>query len=286
LVDNPNYSAIWTLAFTVFALIAFAANSVLSRLALGVNSIDASSYTAIRLLSGVIVLMVILQVKNTRNQSSAKGSWFSGILLFLYAITFSYAYITLTTATGALILFGSVQVTMITNAIITGNQLRSTEWVGVFIAFAGFLYLISPGVSTPPLKGLLLMTMAGFAWGTYTLRGRDSASPLADTAYNFLRTMPLVLILILTTSPNAKYSLEGVVYASLSGAVASGIGYTIWYIALGGLSTTQAAVIQLSVPVIAALGGIVLIGEAITLRLAVAALMILGGILMVILGRK
>jgi drug/metabolite transporter (DMT)-like permease len=283
--NRASHSVIKTLVFTILALTAFAANSVLCRLALGENSIDASSFTAIRLLSGALVLFSILKINNREKNLSSKGSWFSGIMLFLYAITFSFAYITLDTGTGALILFGSVQITMILLSIFTGNRLHKTEWLGIAVAFFGFIYLVLPGVTTPPLTGFLLMTVAGIAWGIYTLKGRGSANPLADTAYNFIRTIPFIMIVMAITIYNAHYSFDGIVFAILSGAIASGIGYTIWYFALGGLTTTQAAVVQLSVPVIAAFGGVVFVSEAITLRLALSAIFILGGILLVVLGR-
>lgn len=206
-------------------------------------------------------------------------------MLFLYAITFSYAYISLDTGTGALILFGSVQITMILWSLISGTRLHFTEWAGVAIAFVGFVYLILPGVTTPSTVGFLLMTLAGISWGIYTLKGRGSKYPLMDTAYNFLRTMPLVILLAIITVNNAHYSVEGILLAMVSGGITSGIGYTIWYIALGGLSSTQAAVLQLSVPVIAATGGVVLVSEAITFRLVISAALVLGGILVVVLGR-
>ncbi len=274
-----------TILFTGLALIAFAANSVLCRLALGAQAIDASSFTIIRLLSGAIVLLAIMSINRNKTRSPMKGSWSASLMLFLYAITFSFAYITLDTGTGALILFGSVQITMILLSVISGNRLHITEWAGVAVAFAGFVYLILPGVTTPSVSGFLLMTIAGIAWGIYTLKGRGSKSPLMDTAYNFLRTLPFVIVLLIVTIKNANYSSEGILLAILSGGIASGIGYTIWYSALGGLSVTQAAVLQLSVPVIAALGGIIFVSEAITLRLTVSASMILGGILLVVLGR-
>jgi drug/metabolite transporter (DMT)-like permease len=206
-------------------------------------------------------------------------------MLFLYAITFSYAYISLDTGAGALILFGSVQITMILLSLISGTRLHYIEWAGVTIAFTGFVYLIMPGITAPSAIGFLLMTVAGIAWGIYTLKGRGSKNPLMDTAYNFLRTTPLVILLAITTIANVNYSSEGIFLASLSGGITSGIGYTIWYIALGGLSSTQAAVLQLSVPVIAALGGVIFVSEAITSRLTISATMVLGGILMVILGK-
>lgn len=285
MINKSSNYLVKIIILTGLALIAFAANSVLCRLALGERTIDASSFTVIRLLSGAIVLLAIISIKSNKTDSFTKGSWSAGLLLFLYAITFSFAYITLDTGTGALILFGSVQITMILLSLISGDRLHITEWVGVTIAFIGFVYLILPGVTTPSAIGFLLMIVAGIAWGIYTLKGRSSDDPLMDTAYNFLRTLPLVIILAIITVQNAHYSYEGLLLAVLSGGITSGIGYAIWYIALGGLSATQAAVVQLLVPVIAAFGGIIFVSEAVTLRLTVSATMILGGILMVVLGR-
>ncbi len=282
MINNPLLK---TITFTGLALIAFAANSILCRLALGNEGIDASSFTIIRLLSGTVVLLVIIGTTSKMTESSTKGSWTASFMLFLYAITFSYAYISLDTGTGALILFGSVQITMILLSLISGTRLHFTEWAGVTIAFTGFVYLILPGVTAPSTTGFLLMTVSGIAWGIYTLKGRDSKSPLMDTAFNFLRTTPLVILLALATITHSNYSSEGILLALLSGGITSGIGYTIWYIALGSLSSTQAAVLQLSVPVIAALGGVIFVSEAITFRLTISATLVLCGILMVILGR-
>jgi drug/metabolite transporter (DMT)-like permease len=281
---SSNY-LVKTILFTGLALIAFAANSVMCRLALGEKAIDASSFTVIRLLSGAIVLLAIIRISSNKTGSSTKGSWSAGLMLFLYAITFSFAYNTLDTGTGALILFGSVQITMILLSFISGTRLHTTEWAGAAIAFMGFVYLILPGVTTPSAIGFLLMSVAGMAWGIYTLKGRGSKNPLMDTAYNFLRTIPLVIILAIVAIKNAHCSSEGIWLAVLSGGIASGIGYAIWYIALGGLSAMQAAVVQLLVPVIAALGGVIFVSEAVTLRLTVSATMILGGILMMVLGK-
>jgi len=274
-----------TILFTIFALIAFAANSVLCRLALGENTIDASSFTSIRLLSGAFVLYVILKTSSKSRRPNSKGSWLSALMLFIYAAAFSFAYITLKTGTGALILFGSVQITMILLSLISGNKLHLTEWLGISIAFAGFVYLVLPGVSAPSFTGFILMTIAGIAWGVYTLRGRNSLNPISDTAYNFLRSVPLVIVLVVWSIKNTHFSQEGILLAIISGAITSGIGYAIWYMALGGLSTTLAAVVQLSVPVIAALGGIIFISEPIDFRLIISTLLILGGISIVILGR-
>ena len=285
LINKSNSDLVKTIVFCGLALVAFAANSVLCRLALGERSIDASSFTVIRLLSGALVLLALMRINRSGTGSSTRGSWFASLMLFLYAITFSFAYITLDTGTGALILFGSVQITMILLSLLSGTRLHISEWTGITVAFTGFIYLILPGVTRPSATGFLLMTVAGIAWGIYTLKGRGSTSPLMDTAHNFLRTVPLVLILAIVAVKGANYSLEGILLAVLSGGIASGIGYTMWYIALGGLSATQAAVVQLFVPVIAAFGGVLFVSEAITFRLSVAATMILGGILTVVLGR-
>jgi len=275
-----------TFILTGLALVAFAGNSVLCRLALGESTIDASTFTVIRLLSGAIVLLGILKFNSRPNGLNTKGDWPASFMLFLYAVTFSFAYMTLETGTGALILFGSVQITIILVSFISGNRLLITEWMGVSIAFVGFVYLVLPEVTTPSVVGFSLMTIAGMAWGIYTLKGRSSTNPLGDTTYNFLRTTPFVLVLIIVAVHSSHYSSKGIVLAVLSGGVASGIGYTIWYMALGGLSATQAAVVQLFVPVIAALGGVVVMAEAITLRLSLSAMMILGGILLVFWGRN
>ena len=205
IAKSSNY-LVKIILFTGMALIAFAANSVLCRLALGERAIDASSFTIIRLLSGAMVLVAIISIKGNKTDSSAKGSWSASLMLFLYAITFSFAYITLDTGTGALILFGSVQITMILLSLISGDRLHITEWAGVTIAFIGFVYLILPGVTTPSAMGFLLMVVAGIAWGIYTLKGRSSDVPLLDTAYNFLRAVPLVIILAIITVKNAHYS--------------------------------------------------------------------------------
>lgn len=252
---------------------------------LGSEAIDASSFTVIRLLSGAVTLFIILSIKGNSKGAPSKGSWTAGLMLFLYAITFSYAYLSVDTGTGALILFGSVQITMILLSLVSGTRLHLIEWSGVIIAFTGFIYLILPDITTPSVNGFVLMTVSGMSWGIYTLKGRGSKNPLMDTTYNFLRTIPLVALLALFTMQNMNYSFEGIVLALISGAVTSGVGYTIWYIALGGLSSTQAAVLQLSVPVIAAIGGVVFVSEEITIRLIISATIVLSGILMVVLGK-
>jgi len=254
-------------------------------MALGKSTIDPSSFTVVRLLSGMVMLLVLLKLFTDKDSTATQGSWVSALMLFLYAITFSFAYISLDTGTGALVLFGAVQMTMIFLNVLAGNRLHISEWVGVLLAFIGFVYLVQPSVTTPSFGGFVLMAAAGIAWGIYTLRGRSSTYPLRDTACNFARTFPLVLVLVLIALPTIRLSYEGIMLAIMSGAVASGIGYMVWYLALGGLSVTEAAVVQLAVPVIAAIGGIILLSESLTVRLALAAAMILGGILTVVLGR-
>jgi drug/metabolite transporter (DMT)-like permease len=275
-----------TAALTSVALIAFAINSVLCRLALEGATIDAGCFTFVRLASGALVLFIIVKLRGSATQEKGpRGSWLATFMLLLYAISFSFAYLSLDTGTGALILFGSVQITMIVLSILGGTRLHSSEWIGVIIAFSGFVYLVLPGVSAPSTLGFLLMSVSGIGWGVYTLKGRGSKKPLIDTTYNFLRSVPFVLFFGLATLQNAHYSKEGIFLAILSGGLASGLGYTIWYAALSGLTATQAAVVQLFVPVLAAFGGVVFIDEVLSLRLAVSAGLILGGILMVVLGK-
>lgn len=281
-----QHYTIKTIVFTGFALLAFAGNSILCRLALGEQSIDAGSFTLIRLLSGIAMLFLIIQLSAPASHSQSKGSWQAAAMLFLYAISFSYAYLSLDTGTGALILFGAVQITMILVSLFMGYRLHYAEWIGMGLAFSGFVYLVLPNVTTPSFLGFVLMAIAGIAWGFYTLKGRGSNSPLHDTAYNFLRTLPFLLpLLIWLIGWQAHLSTQGVLLAISSGAVTSGIGYAIWYAALGGLTATQAAVLQLLVPVISALGGVIFSGEAISQRLVIASVLVLGGILTVILGR-
>ena len=274
-----------TILFTVLALVAFASNSVLCRFALGEKTIGAANFTTIRLLSGAIVLFLILQIRNRGKRSSSKGSWFSAAMLFLYAASFSFAFLTLDVGTGALILFGSVQVTIILLSLFFGNRLHLTEWIGVVVAFAGFAYLVSPHVSTPSMSGFILMMIGGIGWGVYTLRGRGSSNPLADTSFNFARTIPFVITLFAVTYHPSDISTKGLILAIISGGISSGIGYTIWYRALRNLTDTQSAVVQLAVPVIAAIGGVIFVSESISLRLIISTIFILGGILTVILGK-
>ncbi len=214
--------------------------------------------------------------------------WLPAAMLFLYAVTFSFAYITLTTGTGALILFGAVQITMITITLADGKSLNGKEWLGLFTSVSGFVYLLLPGLAAPPLTGFLLMSTAGVAWGVYTYMGKSSDNALADTATNFYKTLPFVvpLAIMALIYGEMHFSLQGVLLAIASGALASALGYAIWYKALGGLTATQAGIVQLLVPIIAAVGGVVFASETIELRLIIASLLVLGGIALVFWGRE
>ena len=277
-----------TISATAFALVAFAFNSILCRLALGAAAIDAVSFTAIRLISGALVLYILLAVSRQLSPAG-RGSWRGAAMLFLYAICFSFAYLELDTATGALILFAAVQLTMIVVAMLRGEHLNGLEWAGVIIAMAGLVYLLLPGAGAPTLGGFLLMAAAGVAWGFYTLFGRGSSHAMADTSWNFIRSAPLALVMIafwFFAEGGWHVTGTGVLLAVLSGALASGLGYTAWYLALAGLGISQAAVLQLLVPVIAAVGGVFIVAESLTLDLLIAAVIILGGIATVLYGRQ
>ncbi|MBR7889223.1 DMT family transporter [Marinomonas sp. A79] len=280
--------------FIALALLAFAANSVLCRLALAGGLIDPASFTLWRLLSGAVTLalLCLLQSFKTKPQSLSsiwrEGSWLSALALFVYALGFSYAYVTLETGIGALILFGAVQLTLILFAAWAGQKLAFLEWLGLLIAFAGFAYLVLPTLSSPSLIGFILMTFAGIAWGLYTWRGKISAKPLFATTSNFVRTIPMLGVVLLVVSVNGTIQMdsEGLFYAIVSGAIMSGLGYALWYAVLPYLSASLAAVLQLLVPVIATLGGVVFANESITLHLMIATSGVLGGVLLVIIGKK
>jgi len=274
-----------TLALTALALLAFAANSVLNRMALGAGQIDAAGFAIIRLLSGALVLVLILYARSGRNRPQFTGSWTSATLLFGYAVAFSFAYLSLGTATGALILFGAVQITMIVAVVCSGHRLHLAEYAGVLLAVSGFVVLLLPGLTAPSILGAVLMGAAGVCWGFYSLRGAQGKDPLADTAFNFLRSLLWVAPLGLLFLGSLHLSVRGVVLAVLSGGLMSGVGYTLWYAALRGLTATQAAVVQLLVPPITAFGGVLLLGEFITLRLVVSSLLILGGVGVVVSAR-
>jgi len=273
------------IASTAFALVAFAFNSILCRMALRTGEADAAGFTAVRLASGAVALIVISYFFSD-SKSLKRGNWYSAFFLFAYAICFSFAYIGLTAAAGALILFSAVQFTMIVVALIRGERPGGLEWLGLVIALSGLVYLVFPGLSSPPLFASGLMAAAGVAWGFYTLRGRGSGDPLGDTTGNFIRAVPMIAIAAIPFLSQINLSTRGIVLAILSGAIASGLGYTVWYFALKHHTATRAAVLQLSVPVIAAFGGVLLLSEIMTKRLVIASVIILGGVGLTIAGRR
>ena len=272
------------IALTALAMLAFAANSLLCRLALKHTAIDAASFTSIRLLSGAVMLWLLVRMR--RGSYAGAGNWGSAFALFAYAAGFSFAYVSLPAASGALLLFGAVQATMIGHGLWTGERLQRLQRIGLALALAGLVGLLLPGLSAPPLTGSLLMVGAGIAWGIYSLRGKGAGDPTRVTAGNFLRAVPITAALSLLVLNRPSLDTQGVYYALASGALASGIGYAIWYTALPALKATHAATVQLSVPVIAALGGIVFLGESLSLRLVLASVAILGGIALVILEKQ
>jgi drug/metabolite transporter (DMT)-like permease len=275
-IASPNRTTTSLLA--VFALVAFAANSVLCRLALGDAAIDPASYTVVRLIAGALALALIALFSRRPSSATSGASWASAAMLFLYAASFSFAYISLSTGVGALILFASVQITMVGIGLYRGERPQPSEWVGLFIALIGLIYLVSPGMTAPPPVGSALMATAGFAWGIYSLQGRGAIDPVRTTTANFLRAAPIALAMLFLWLSNLKITPPGLFLAVISGTVTSGIGYVIWYAALKGLTATRAATVQLSVPVIAAFGGVVFLSEEISLRLLLSAVAILGGV--------
>ena len=266
------------IGYTAFALVAFAFNSILCRMALRTGEADAAGFTAVRLVSGAIALIVISYFFSRNQTGMKRGNWISAFFLFAYAICFSFAYVGLTAATGALILFSSVQFTMIALALFRGERPSGLEWLGLLIALGGLVYLLFPGLSSPPFVASSLMAAAGAAWGFYTLRGKGSSDPLGDTTGNFIRSVPMIFIVAIPFLSRINLSARGVVLAVVSGAVASGVGYTVWYAALKHHNATRAAVLQLSVPVIGAFSGVLLLSEVMTTRLLIASALILGGV--------
>jgi drug/metabolite transporter (DMT)-like permease len=260
-----------------FALLMFAANSLLARMALGAGSVDASTYSGIRLLSGAVMLMVLGHI---RHGGGLGGSWSSAFLLFLYAVPFSFAYLGLTTGTGALILFGCVQVTMIAGGWYSGERPVIQQWVGLLVALAGLVFLLIPGIDAPRPLPAFLMAVAGISWGVYSLRGRSGGDPFLRTKGNFIRSVPMVVLIWLFTMPSTVWELKGILLAILSGALASALGYVAWYAALKELTAMKASVLQLAVPVLAAISGAVVLAEPISLRLVIASLLVLGGVAM------
>ena len=279
--------------YTTFALVAFAFNSVLCRLALRGDEADAAGFTVVRLAAGAVALCLIWYVVSARRDalttvraSAITGTWLSALFLFSYAVCFSFAYLNLTAATGALVLFGSVQMSMIAIALGKGERPTLFERCGLFVAVAGLVYLVLPGLEAPPIISSLLMAAAGMSWAIYSHRGKSTADAIADTTGNFVRTLPFAAILAVIFYPNLNLTPRGVVIAVISGAITSGVGYVFWYAALKYHSSTRAAVLQLAVPVIAAVIAIIWLGESMSATLVIASAMILGGIGLTIVGKK
>lgn len=272
-----------TACLTLLAMLAFAANSLLCRLALKDGHIDAASFTALRIGSGALVLALIIRARGAR--PLAAGNWHSAWALFVYAAGFSYAYLGLSAATGALLLFGAVQATMIGYGFYVGERMAWRQVMGLAIAAAGLIALLLPGLAAPSLPHALLMATAGMGWGVYSLRARGAGDPANATAGNFLRAAPMALALGLAWLPWSRIDGAGIAYALASGALASGLGYVIWYKALRGLNATTAGSVQLSVPVLTTLGGVLLLSEPLSWRVLYSALAILGGLALVILGK-
>lgn len=273
-----------TLAFTAAAMLAFAANSLLCRLALAGGGIDPASFGAIRIAAGALALAIIVRVRAGRG--AAGGDWLSAAMLFAYVALFSFAYVGLSAGTGALILFGAVQLTMFGWAMRGGERFTPLAWCGLALAAGGLVCLVLPGVSAPPLAGAASMALAGAAWGVYSLRGRGAPDPLGATAGNFLRAAPLALVSWLPFMGGAHADASGIVLAVASGALTSGVGYALWYTALRGLTAMRAATVQLSVPLITAVGAVAFLAEPVTWRLALASAAILGGIALVLARRR
>ena len=288
-------------------MIAFASNSLLCRFALKQTGTDAASFTFIRILSGALALWLIINARTlfalgrspsssvasssgcslaTRHSPLRYGTWFSALALFTYAAAFSFAYVDLSAGTGALLLFGAVQATMILWGLHKGERLDLIQIVGFVVAVTGLVVLIFPGITAPPLLGSILMVGAGVAWGIYSLRGKAGGDPVASTAGNFLRAVPFATAVSIILLSRARFDRAGIFYAVFSGAVTSSLGYVIWYSALSGLKATSAATVQLSVPVLAAAGGIILLHEPVTFRYVLASLAVLGGIFLVVIEKR
>ena len=278
-----------TIILTILAMLAFAANTILCRAALGNVLIDATTFTTVRLTSGALCLVLILYFKQPTQFRSVTVATFnikSSLALFIYAICFSFAYIEISTGTGALILFGTVQLTMILASIVKGEKSSLAVWSGIILAFGGLIYLVLPGINAPSLFSATLMAISGLAWGAYSLQGRGSANPIADTTWNFAGTIPFIITTSLIFITSFSVTISGILLAIASGALASGVGYVIWYAVLPSLSRTVAAIVQLSVPTLAAFGGVIFMSELITTRLILASMATLGGIAIVIYAKR
>ncbi|MBC8268098.1 MAG: DMT family transporter [Rhodospirillaceae bacterium] len=282
--DHPSHSTARTVLLTATAMLAFAANSLLCRQALGQGLIDAATFASLRVIAGAATLILIVMVRRRSRQPST-ANWRSAAMLFTYMVFFSFAYLSLGAGTGALILFGAVQLTMFVVALRGGEHFAKLSWAGLALAVFGLVYLVSPGVTAPDPTGAILMAIAGVAWGAYSLLGRGATDPLEATARNFTYCVPLVLVVSLVFWQDFSSSPTGLILAVASGALASGCGYVVWYAVLPALSATRAATVQLSVPAIASFGGVVLLSEDLTLRLVLASAATLGGVAIVLAQR-
>lgn len=281
---NAEKNALRTIMLTAIAMIAFAANVVLCRLALGEGLVDAATFTTIKVISGAVTLSLIVLVRR-RLQVFGSANWYSGTLLFVFMVFYSFAYISLGAGTGALIMSGTIQMTMFLFALREGEIFPLLSWAGMALAIFGLVYLVSPGLTAPDPLGAILMAVAGIAWGLYSLFGRGTKDPLEATAGSFIYSVPLVLLVSLIFSDDFSSTSYGLALAVASGAIASGCGYVVWYAALANLTATRAAIVQLSVPVIVAFGGVLILSEPITLRLLLASAAILGGLAIVLTQR-
>lgn len=285
-VSSSRSSAVVAL-LTTATMVAFAANSLLGRMALAGDLIDPVSFTTVRLLSGAIALVLISALVSKPEATwRSEGSWGLGLALFTYALAFSLAYVSLSAGMGALILFGSVQVVMIGAALRAGEVLRPVQWLGTFAALGGLVYLVLPGITAPDPLGAVLMGLSGIAWGVYSVRGKDARAPVAMTAGNFVRSAPLAIAASIVALSMIHTKPLGIMLALVSGVVTSGLGYALWYKALRGLTTTRASVVQLTVPLLAAFGGVVFLSETVSARLILSSVLILGGVALVVVNRK
>ncbi|SSB98547.1 Threonine/homoserine efflux transporter RhtA [Pseudomonas sp. 43mfcvi1.1] len=271
------------IAMICFAMLAFAANSLLCRLALKHTNIDAASFSVVRLASGALVLWLICALR--RSSSTIKGSWKGAAALFVYVFAFSFAYRHLETGTGALLLFGAVQLSMVLYGVFKGERMHTLAVVGFVLAIVGLVSLLLPGAAAPDRVSALTMLLSGVAWGIYSLLGKTVADPLATTTGNFLRSIPLVLMASVPFLSALRWDPQGILYAVLSGALASGVGYAVWYVAVRHLAAFQAATVQLSVPILASLAGIVFLGESLSVRMVLASIAVLGGVALVLGGK-
>ena len=280
------------MSLSLITMLCFAGNSVFCRLALRQTSIDAASFTSVRLVSGALVLALLVYGRlRLRGAAAVRpaglgGNWISALALFVYASTLSFSYANMSTGIGALLLFGAVQATMISTGLWRGERLNARQTAGLVVALAGVVAILSPGLDAPPLASALLMLTSGVAWGVYSLRGRSVADPTGDTAGNFLRATPMSVLLSALFLTHQHLDGQGVLYAVLSGAITSGLGYAIWYAVLPKLTRTRAAAVQLSVPVLASLAGALFVNEPITLGLLLTSTAVLGGIALVVYGKR